>query len=61
MRRRVRVEADHVPQLGDELGVPGRLERPHAVRDEPLRLPDALHGAEADTGGPRHRAAGDPD
>ena len=58
VRRRVHVEPDHVAQLGDERRVPGQLEGAHPVRGEPVRLPDPLHRAQRDPGGPRHRPAG---
>ena len=58
VRRRVHVEADHVAQLGDELGILGQLEGPHPVRDEPVRLPDPLHRAQADPGRLRHGPSG---
>ena len=47
VRRRVHVEPDHVAQLGDERRVPGELEGAHPMRGEPVRLPDALHRAQA--------------
>src|SRR5438105_4285131 len=50
VRRRVQVEPDDVPQLGDELRVVGQLEGAHPVRPELVRAPD-----------PQHRAGADPD
>jgi hypothetical protein len=58
VRRRMQVEADHVAQLGDERGVPGELEGADPVRREPVRGPDALHGAQRDAGRLGHHAAG---
>ncbi len=45
VRRRVHVEADHVPQLGHERRVFGEFEGAHPVRGEPVHRPDALHRA----------------
>jgi hypothetical protein len=42
---RVHVEADDVLDLLDELRIVGALERANAVRLQPMRLPQALHGA----------------
>jgi hypothetical protein len=54
VRRRIDVEPDDVAQLVDELGVPGELELPDAMRLEPMSAPDALHRADADAGRLRH-------
>ena len=40
---RVQIQADDVADLGDELRVPGQLERLRAVRLQPERLPDPVH------------------
>src|SRR3954454_20457648 len=48
VRRRAHVEPDDVAQLGDELGIARQLEGPDPVRNQPVRLPDPLHRAEAD-------------
>ena len=55
---RVHVEADDVLDLLDELRIVGALEGANAVRLQPMRLPQALHGAQADADGFGHGAAG---
>ena len=52
------VEADDVLDLLGELGIVGALEGANAVRLQPMRLPQALHGAQADADGFGHGAAG---
>ena len=58
MRRRIDIEPDHVAQFGDELRVGRELELPVAVRLQPVRLPDAPHGAGADAARLRHQVGG---
>ena len=55
---RVHVEADDVLDLLGELGIVGALEGANAVWLQPMRLPQALHGAQADADGFGHGAAG---
>ena len=55
---RVHVEADDVLDLLGELGIVGALEGANAVRLQPMRLPQALHGAQADADSFGHGAAG---
>ena len=55
---RVHVEADNVLDLLGELGIVGALEGANAVRLQPMRLPQALNGAQADADRFRHGAAG---
>ena len=55
---RVHVEADDVLDLLGELGIVGALEGANGVRLQPVRLPQALNGAQADADGFGHRAAG---
>jgi hypothetical protein len=55
---RVRVETDDVLDLLGELGIVGELEGANAVRLQPVRLPQALHGAQTDADGFGHVAAG---
>jgi hypothetical protein len=57
MLGRVHVEADVLDLLG-ELGIVGALEGENAVRLQPMRLPQALNGAQADADRFRHGAAG---
>ena len=57
VRRRIDVEPDDVAQLADEVRVIGQLELPDAMRLEPVRAPDALHGTDADTHRLGHRPA----
>ena len=53
---RIEVEADHVLDLGDEVGIVGHLEAAHEMRLEPVLVPDALHAGMADADLGRHRA-----
>ena len=55
---RVHVEADDVLDLVGEFGIVGALEGANAVRLQPMRLPQALHSAQADADGFGHGAAG---
>ena len=55
---RVHVEADDVLDLLGELGIVGALKGANAVRLQSMRLPQALHGAQADADGFGHGAAG---
>ena len=48
---RVHVEAHDVLDLLGELGIVGTLEGANAVRLQPMRLPQAVHGAQADADG----------
>ena len=48
VRRRIDIEADDVAQLGDKLAIARQLELAHAVRLEPVGVPDPLHRADAD-------------
>ncbi len=52
------VQADDVDQLLGKLRVARALEAAHPVRLQPVRLPNALHGAQRDARGPGHRPAG---
>jgi len=56
--RRVHVQADNVFDLVSEGGVGGALEGADAVRLKAVGVPDALNGAQADTGGLGGHAAG---
>ena len=51
MLGRIHVEADDVLDLLGELGIVGALEGADAVRLQPMRLPQALHRAQADADG----------
>jgi hypothetical protein len=55
---RLHVEADNILDLLGELGVVGAFEGANAVRLQPMRLPQALHGAQAHADGLGHGAAG---
>ena len=55
---RVHVEADDVFDLLGELGIVRALEGANAARLQPMRLPQALQGAQADADGFGHGAAG---
>lgn len=57
MGGRIDIEADHVPQLVDELGIVRELELAHPMRLEAVRTPDALDGADADSGRLSHHGA----
>ena len=48
--RRVEVEADHIAQFGDDVGIVRELELPHPMGPKPVCAPDALHQADADSG-----------
>src|SRR5277367_6049747 len=50
------VDRDDVLDLLGELGIVGALEGANAVRLQSMRLPQALHGAQADADGFGHRA-----
>jgi hypothetical protein len=54
--RRIEVEADHIPQLGDEGGILGELEPVDLVGLEPMRLPDPGDRGVMIAGGLRHQA-----
>ena len=56
--RRIDIEPDDIAQLVDELGIPGEFELPDAMRLEPVRTPDALHGADAHACRSAHRRTG---
>jgi hypothetical protein len=53
--RRIDIEPDDVADLGGELRVVRQLELAHPMRLQPMRAPDALDRADADTGEPGHR------
>ena len=44
LRRRIQIQADHVPGLAREVGVRGNLELAAAMRGQPMLAPDAVHG-----------------
>ena len=48
MRRRIDIKTDNVAQLGDKLAIARQLEVAHAMRLEPMSVPDPLHRADAD-------------
>jgi hypothetical protein len=48
MRRWMDIKTDNVAQLGDELAVARQLELTHAMRLQPMGVPDPLHRAETD-------------
>jgi len=58
MRRGIDIKPDHVTQLGDEIRIARELELPVAVRLQPVRLPNAPHGAGADAARSRHHIGG---
>jgi hypothetical protein len=58
VRRRIDVEANHVPHLLGEFRIGGQLELPHPVRLQTMAAPDALHRADADPDGLRHGRRG---
>jgi hypothetical protein len=51
MHRRVHVETDDILDLLSESRIVGRFEGADPVRLKTVRLPDALHGAQADANG----------
>jgi len=57
VRRRIDVEADHIAQLLDEFGIPGKLELANAMGLQPMGPPDTLNRGNADAGHPRHGCA----
>jgi hypothetical protein len=52
------LKPDHVMQLVDDAGIIRELELPNTMRLQPVRSPDALHRARADTGHLRHHGCG---
>ena len=50
MGRRIDIEADHIAQLGGEVGIVGELELPPAIGLAAVCFPDAPDGAGADAG-----------
>ena len=52
MARRRQVEPDNVRELGDEVGIAAALEGADAVRLQPVRRPDPLHGPQRQPGWP---------
>jgi hypothetical protein len=48
--RRVQIDAHHVRQFADEVGIGGQLKGPDAVRFETVRLPNALIAASTSEG-----------
>ena len=48
VRRRIDIKTDNVAQLGDKLAIARQLELAHAMRLEPMGVPDPLHRADAD-------------
>ncbi len=57
MGGRIDIEADHVAQLVNELGVVRELELKHPMRLEAMCAPDPLDGADADPGSLSHHGA----
>ncbi len=58
MSRRVDVEADDVAQLGRKVGIVGQLELTQPMRMQPVRSPNALRRADADSDRLGHRRRG---